>query len=103
MNYSLVWTKLDETTFPATDASAGFDTTSGPTLINIIDAIAPATIDPLVESHKTYIFTLTAAANGSTKVFTLNRLIDPCPSATLIDPYPLPVTNYIKTGTNEIN
>ena len=68
-----------------------------------MDAISPATIDPLIESHKIYVFTITAAAGGSTKIFILNRTIDPCPSATLVDPYPLPVTNYIKTGTNEIN
>ena len=46
-------------------------------------------------------FTVTATAGGSTKIFNIIRPIDPCPSAILIDPYPLPVTNYIKTGTSE--
>ena len=52
-----------------------------------MDAIAPASTDPLVESNKIYIFTLTATANGSAEIFTLNRPLNPCPGyAYISDP-----------------
>ena len=83
-------------------ADTGLDLLSSPTIVNIINSIASSSI-VVTESHKTYIFTIAATAGGSTLTFPVHRLINPCPTATLSQPYPLPVTNYISTGTDEKN
>ena len=102
MTFSNEWSKLDDYTFTPMSADAGLDVLSNPTIVNIINSIPSSSI-VVTESHKTYIFTITATAGGSTLTFPVHRLINPCPTATLLQPYPLPVNNYIRTGTDEIN